>query len=63
MERKYVDCREHQGSNCSVFISADNEDELLNLAMMHGVQKHGFKDTPEQRAELSKSLKTGPKVC
>jgi predicted small metal-binding protein len=57
MKRLYVDCRDTPASGCTVAISADSEKELLDAAMEHAVKTHGFKDTPEVRAELRKVFK------
>jgi predicted small metal-binding protein len=60
MERKYIDCREFPSdSGCTVAISADSEDELVNAAAQHAVQVHGHQDTPELRAELRQIIKSG----
>jgi predicted small metal-binding protein len=60
MERKYIDCREFPSdSGCTVAISADREDELVNAAAQHAVQVHGHQDGPELRAELRQLIKTG----
>lgn len=54
MARKTIDCREFPGSQCSVALSADNEDELIDAAVQHAVQVHGHQDTPEFRQDLRK---------
>jgi predicted small metal-binding protein len=60
MARKYIDCREHAGDvPCTVAISADTADELLEAALEHGKSVHGFKDTPELREELKKGFREG----
>ena len=60
MARKYIDCREFPSeSNCSVAISADSEEELLEVAMQHATAVHGHNDTPETRSELRKLIKDG----
>lgn len=59
MDRKYVDCREFPESNCSVSLSADSEDELLEAAIHHGVKAHGFQDTPETREQIRGIFRTG----
>ena len=60
MGRKYIDCRDYPSdANCSVAISADTEDELLDVAMQHAVRTHGHQDTPEFRAQLRQGIKTG----
>lgn len=56
MTRKYIDCREFPSeTNCTVALSADNEDELLNSAVQHAVSVHKHDDSPELRQQL-KSL-------
>lgn len=58
MNRMYIDCRETPSvQNCSVAISADREDELLEAAVQHAVSVHGHKDDPELRKELRKMFK------
>ena len=60
MERKYIDCREiPSDSKCSVTIAADTEQELMDIAVQHAVQKHGHKDTPEFRQQLKQAFHTG----
>ena len=53
MTRKYIDCRSAPSENkCTVEISADKDDEVLDLAVMHAVRTHGHQDTPGFREEL-----------
>jgi predicted small metal-binding protein len=60
MTRKYIDCREFPSEmNCSVAISADSEDELLQAAVEHAVSVHGHADTPELRTQLRQLFKSG----
>jgi predicted small metal-binding protein len=60
MARKYVDCRDFPSvSKCTVAMSADNEKELLEIAVQHAVAVHGAKDTPEFRQELKGAIKEG----
>lgn len=54
MARKVIDCRDFPGSQCSVALSADNEDELIDAAVQHAVQVHGHQDTQEFRQDLRK---------
>ncbi len=61
MERKYIDCRDYPSDiNCTVMLSADSEDELLEAAIQHSVAVHGMADTPELRSELRKMFKAMP---
>jgi len=60
MARKYIDCREHPGpGNCTVAISADTEDELIEAAINHGISAHDMQDSPELRKELKTLVKDG----
>ena len=58
MARKFIDCREYPSEmNCTVFMSADSEDELLEAAVQHAVAVHGHTDTPELRQTLRQLFK------
>jgi predicted small metal-binding protein len=61
MARKYIDCRESPefAEGCSVAISADSEDEVVEAAAMHGVEVHGYEDTAELREQLRMAVKEG----
>ena len=60
MSRYYADCRETPSvSKCSIAISADSKDELLEAAVQHVVTVHGHEDSPELRKELLKGIKEG----
>ncbi|OHC67765.1 MAG: hypothetical protein A2045_07605 [Rhodocyclales bacterium GWA2_65_20] len=60
MTRKFIDCREYPSElNCSVAISADTEDELLEAAVQHACTVHGHTDTAEMRATLRTMFKEG----
>ena len=60
MTRKFVDCREYPSEmNCTVAISADTDEELLDAAVEHAVAVHQHQDTPELRAQLQKLFKEG----
>lgn len=61
MERKYIDCREYPSEKeCTLMISADSEDELLEASVQHAIAVHGEKDSPELRNEIRKLIKTMP---
>ena len=63
MSRKHIDCRGFPSeSNCTVAISADSEDELIDAAAQHAVQVHGHQDSPELRAQLREAVKEGEAV-
>jgi predicted small metal-binding protein len=60
MARKFVDCREHPSeTHCSVALSADNEEELLEAVVQHAKVVHGAQDTPEFRQQIKQSIKVG----
>ena len=60
MARYYADCREQPGvSKCSIAISADSKEELMEAGVQHMVSVHGHKDSPELREELLKEIKKG----
>ena len=58
--RKFIDCREVPSEmNCTIAISADSEDELLEAAVQHVVAVHRHEDTPELREMIRGSIKEG----
>ena len=58
MARKMIDCRDYPSeSKCTVAITADTEDEILDIAVMHAVNKHGHEDTPEFRTQIRQGIK------
>lgn len=60
MSRKYMDCREIPSEKkCTVAISADSEEELLEASVQHAVAVHKHTDTPELRNQLRKAFKEG----
>jgi predicted small metal-binding protein len=61
MARKYIDCRDYPQSptKCSVALSADTEEELLEAVIQHGATVHGYDDTPEFRDKIRAEMKTG----
>ena len=60
MSRTYIDCREvPSDSNCTVAISADSEDELMEAAVQHSVSVHHHQDTPELREAIRKAFHPG----
>ncbi len=63
MPRKFIDCREYPGDKkCTVAISADTEEEIIEAAMSHAVKSHGHQDTPEFRKQLRGMIKTAVKA-
>lgn len=60
MSRKYIDCREFPSEkNCTVAISADSDQELLEAAVQHAVAVHQHEDTKELRGQLIQLFKEG----
>lgn len=60
MTRKYIDCREFPSEmNCSVAMSADSDQELLDAAVQHAVAVHHHEDTPELRTQIKQLFKEG----
>ncbi|AMR77049.1 MULTISPECIES: DUF1059 domain-containing protein [Cupriavidus] len=60
MARKFIDCREFPSdTHCTVALSADSEDELLEAAVQHAVAVHKHQDTPELRSQLKSMFKEG----
>ena len=60
MTRKYIDCREFPSdTKCSITISADREDELLEAAAQHAAAVHKHADTPELREQLKQVMREG----
>jgi predicted small metal-binding protein len=58
MARLFVDCPDYPSEkNCTVAISADSKEELVDAAAQHAVAVHGHHDTPELRQELAKMIK------
>lgn len=58
MNRILIDCRDYPDkTGCTLALSADSSDELLEAAVKHGVSVHGYEDTPELRSELRKGFK------
>ena len=59
--RKAIDCRDYPSEmNCSVAISANSADELLDIAVSHAVASHGHTDKPELRTVLREMFKDVP---
>jgi predicted small metal-binding protein len=59
MARKFIDCREYPSEmNCTIALSADSEDELVEAACQHAVAVHKHEDTPELRTSLRAAVKS-----
>jgi predicted small metal-binding protein len=60
MARKYIDCRLFPSdAKCSVAISADDVDELVEAATQHAVIVHKHEDSPQLRKQIRASIKEG----
>jgi predicted small metal-binding protein len=60
MARKYIDCREYPSeSKCTLALSADSDDELLEAAVQHAVTVHGHEDSLNFRQQLRQLFKVG----
>jgi predicted small metal-binding protein len=52
-----TDCRESPSVKGCTLTIAGEEDEVLRAAVMHAVDAHGHRDTPELREQVRGSLK------
>jgi predicted small metal-binding protein len=60
MARKYIDCRLFPSEmNCTIAISADSEQELIEAAVQHAVAVHKHHDTPEFRSQIKQAIQEG----
>lgn len=60
MARSFVDCRDLPGGmGCTVAISADREEELLEAAVQHIMAVHRRRDTPAFRDEVRQLFRKG----
>ena len=59
MGRKTIDCRDYPAGDvkCSVSISANTDEELVEAVVQHGTKVHGYEDTAEFRAMILKDAK------
>ena len=58
MARKMIDCRKVPNEIGCTLTIAGNEEEVLDAAAAHAVDKHGHQDTPELREMLRGGLET-----
>jgi predicted small metal-binding protein len=61
MSRKYIDCRDYpQGDKkCTVAISADNVEELIEAVVQHGTTVHGYPNNQDFRDQIRRDIKEG----
>ena len=58
MARLVIDCRNYPSeNNCTVAISADSKQELLDAAVQHAVAVHGHQDSPQLREQIGQMIK------
>ena len=56
MTRKMVDCRTMPSEIGCTLTIAGEEDEVLDAAVAHAVDRHGHQRTPQMREQLRGSL-------
>ena len=56
MARKMVDCRTMPSEINFTLTIAGEEEEVLDAAVMHAVDKHGHANTPELREGIRRGL-------
>ena len=62
MARMFVDCRDYPSEmNCTVLVSADTKNELLEAAVQHAVAVHGHHDSSELRHATEERVMAGSK--
>lgn len=60
MARRYIDCRLVPSEmNCTIAISADSDDEVLEAAVQHAVAVHGHTDDAELRDMIRGGIQEG----
>ncbi len=60
MTRYHIDCRDYPSDvKCSVALSANTKEELLEAVVQHGSKVHNYEDTPEFREKIVKEFKEG----
>lgn len=60
MARKFIDCREYPSeTKCTIAISADSQDEVVEAACQHAIAVHNHADSPELRTTLRAAVKEG----
>ena len=57
MPRKMMDCRDMPSERPCTLVIEGEEEEVVRAAVMHAVDWHAEKDTPELREEVRKGLK------
>jgi predicted small metal-binding protein len=53
MARYSIDCRKYPSEkNCTIAISGDRKEEVMETAVQHACAVHGHKDSPELRQQI-----------
>ena len=57
MERYFIDYSDYPSdAKCTLALSADTKDELLEAVVQHATEVHGSEDTPEFRDMIVKGI-------
>ncbi len=62
MGRKYVECHEQDfpgAPKCTARFSSDSDDELLEMAVRHGMNIHGHANTESYREKVRGEFRNG----
>jgi predicted small metal-binding protein len=60
MPRYYIDCRDVPSeAKCTLALSADTKEELLEAAVQHAIKVHGHNDTAAFREQLMSAINEG----
>ena len=60
MSRLFIDCRDVPSkAKCTVAISAEKDDELVEAAVQHAIAVHEEHDSPELRRMIRGAMKNG----
>jgi len=62
MKRKVLDCRWFPADIPCEFAISGEEEEVLDLAVRHAVDSHGYRDTPALREQLRLMLRDERKL-
>jgi len=58
MTRYVLDCRDYPSDvKCTLALSADSKEELLDAVMQHACKFHKYPDTPEVREKITSGMK------
>jgi len=56
-----IDCRWFPANIPCEFVISGDEEQVLNLAVQHAVESHGYRDTPALREQLRSILRNESK--